>query len=268
MNIKESQIEVEHPNSVIIKPGAFIETGVVLHKDVIIGANAVVLSVDEITGIIAPTIIKAGAVIGANATVLQGLTVGEKAYIKPGSVVTRSIPPLAIVEGNPATITGYLSTHADSTHEYSKADEFENNGIINSKVRGVTFHRFKFVSDLRGNLAVGEFEREVPFIPKRYFLVLDVPTAETRGEHAHRQCEQFLICIKGTCSVVADNGRIREEFTLDKPYKGLYLPPMVWGIQYKYSPDAVLLVFASHYYDSADYIRDYSEFLSIAGVGQ
>ena len=261
MNINTAQ--TEHPSTVVIMPGAFVEPGAILHEHVVVGANAVVLAKDETTGSSAPSLIKNGAVIGANSTVFPGITIGEKAYIKPGSVVTRSIPPLAIVEGNPAIITGYLSTHADSTHEYSAADEFENNGVINSKVSGVTFHRFKFVSDLRGNLTVGEFEREVPFNPKRYFLVLDVPTAETRGEHAHRQCEQFLICIKGTCSVVADNGHIREEFTLDAPYKGLYLPPMVWGIQYKYSPDAVLLVFASHHYDPDDYIRDYQQFVHL-----
>jgi len=255
-----------YPSSVVIKPGAFVEPGVILNEQVVIGANAVVLTKDETTGKLAPAIIKAGAVIGANSTILPGITIGEKALVKPGSVVTRSVPPLAIVEGNPAIIIGYHLTHSDSTKEYSKAHEFEHNGVINSKVSGVTFHRLKFVSDLRGNLAVGEFEREIPFKPNRYFLVFDVPTAETRGEHAHRQCEQFLICVRGSCSVVVDNGYVREEFTLDESSLGLYLPPMVWGIQYKYTPDAVLLVFASHYYDSADYIRDYNDFLSLAGA--
>jgi UDP-2-acetamido-3-amino-2,3-dideoxy-glucuronate N-acetyltransferase len=65
---------------------------------------------------------------------------------------------------------------------------------------------------------------------------------------------------------VADDGINRQEFLLDRPYVGVHLPPMVWGIQYKYSADAVLLVFASHYYDSADYIRDYSEFRQLAGA--
>lgn len=254
------------PSSVVIKPGAFIEPGAILHENVIIGPNAVVLVRDETTGIVAHTIIKTGASIGANSTILPGVTVGEKAFVKPGAVVTRSIPPLAIVEGNPAIITGYLSTHTDITKEYSKTDEFEQSGVMYSKVGGVTFHKLKFVSDLRGNLSVGEFEREVPFMPKRYFLVLDVPTAETRGEHAHRKCEQFLIGIKGSCCVVADNGHVREEFILDAPYKGLYLPPMVWGIQYKYSKEAILLVFASQYYDPGDYIRDYSEFLLLADM--
>ena len=107
---------------------------------------------------------------------------------------------------------------------------------------------------------MGEFGRSVPFEPKRYFMVFGVPNAEIRGEHAHRVCEQFLICAQGSCHVVADDGENREEFVLDDPSTGLYLPALTWGIQYKYSPDAVLLVFASHFYDSAEYIRDYNEF--------
>jgi UDP-2-acetamido-3-amino-2,3-dideoxy-glucuronate N-acetyltransferase len=77
---------------------------------------------------------------------------------------------------------------------------------------------------------------------KRYFIVFDVPSMETRGEHAHRECHQFLICVRGSCAVVADDGKNRQEFLLDRPDVGVHLPPMVWGIQYKYSADAVLLV--------------------------
>jgi hypothetical protein len=120
--------------------------------------------------------------------------------------------------------------------------------------------------DIRGSLTVGEAERSVPFPIKRYFMVFDVPSMETRGEHAHRECHQFLICVRGSCAVVADDGTNRQEFLLDRPDLGLHLPPMIWGIQYKYSPDAVLLVLASHAYDNADYIRDYNEFQSLVGV--
>lgn len=183
-------------------------------------------------------------------------------------MVARSVPPLAIVDGNPAIITGYMSTHTGSANELIGDEVSGKTGNIQSRVEGVTYHVFPLISDLRGNLTVGEFEREVPFEPKRYFLVLDVPSAETRGEHAHRVCEQFLICVKGRCHVLADNGHVREEFILDSPNKGLYLPPMVWGIQYKYSSDAVLLVFASHYYDPADYIRDYNDFIVMTGAGK
>jgi UDP-2-acetamido-3-amino-2,3-dideoxy-glucuronate N-acetyltransferase len=97
---------------------------------------------------------------------------------------------------------------------------------------------------------------------RRYFMVFDVPSEDVRGEHAHRTCHQFLLCVRGRCRVVVDNGRKRSEVELDRPNLGLYLPPMVWGIQYRHSADALLLVFASDYYDPADYIRDYGEFLS------
>ncbi len=115
--------------------------------------------------------------------------------------------------------------------------------------------------DLRGMISVGQFQSEIPFLPKRYFLVFDVPSTHVRGEHAHRRCHQFLVCVKGSLSVVADNGLKREEVLLDRPSIGLYVPPMVWCTQYKYSADATLLVFASDEYDALDYIRDYDEFM-------
>jgi UDP-2-acetamido-3-amino-2,3-dideoxy-glucuronate N-acetyltransferase len=62
---------------------------------------------------------------------------------------------------------------------------------------------------------------------------------------------------------VVDNGTARQEFRLNQPDVGLYVPAMVWGSQYNYSSDAVLLVFASHEYDASDYIRDYDEFLRL-----
>jgi UDP-2-acetamido-3-amino-2,3-dideoxy-glucuronate N-acetyltransferase len=135
--------------------------------------------------------------------------------------------------------------------------------IFPTTVTGVTRHIFRRVPDPRGHLSVGEFEREIPFTPKRYFLVFDVPSEETRGEHAHIHCKQFLIAIKGSVTVIADDGKNREEFALDAPHMGLYLPSMVWGVQYRYSPDAVLLVFASEYYEPDDYIRNYNDFLKL-----
>lgn len=121
------------------------------------------------------------------------------------------------------------------------------------------------VIDSRGNLTVGEFGRTIPFDAKRYFMVFQVPLVEIRGEHAHKECHQFLLCARGRISAIADDGTRSEEFVLDRPDLGLYLPPRVWGVQYNYSPDAVLIVFASHYYDASDYIRDYNEFKKFVG---
>ena len=104
----------------------------------------------------------------------------------------------------------------------------------------------------------------MPFTPRRYFMVFDVPGNEVRGEHAHRNCMQFLVCVRGSCASSSTTARAPKCCSTD-PISGVYLPPMVWGIQYKYSPDAVLLVFASEHYDPDDYIRDYDEFLALVG---
>ena len=127
---------------------------------------------------------------------------------------------------------------------------------------GVVLHRLLLVEDLRGSLSVGEFPAEVPFAPTRYFIVFDVPGKDVRGEHAHRRCQQFLVCVHGSLTVVVDDWAMSEEIVLDAPNLGLYVPPMTWAVQYRYSADAVLLVFASDHYDPDDYIRDYDDFLS------
>jgi acetyltransferase-like isoleucine patch superfamily enzyme len=204
--------------------------------------------------------IESDVTIEPGVVVAGAVRIARGARILAGSVVQRPVPPHAIVSGNPAQIVGYEST-AETSSATSMARPGTNDpGVRQTIVRGVTLHRFPRIFDLRGNLTVGEFGSSVPFLPKRYFIVFDVPNVEVRGEHAHRSCAQFLVCVRGQCSVVADDGTRREEFLLDDPSLGLYLPPMTWGIQYKYSADGVLLVFASELYESAEYIRDYDEF--------
>lgn len=253
---------------VTVKSGVQLWDGLRIGNDVFIGPN-VSFTNDRFPrsrqqpGKFLETRIQDGASIGAGAVILPGITIGTKAMVAAGAVVTRSVPANSIVVGNPARIIGYVDA-GQKVPTTATTGELEV-GAAETKVRGVTVHRFPRIADIRGSLTVGEFERTVPFAVKRYFMVFDVPSIETRGEHAHRECHQFLICVRGSCSVVADDGVNRQEFILDRPELGVYLPPMVWGIQYKYSPDAVLMVFTSHFYDDADYIRDYSEFLAIAG---
>lgn len=133
---------------------------------------------------------------------------------------------------------------------------------IASVVKGVRLHTLREVKDTRGDLCVAEVGPDLPFAVRRSFFVYNVPSAELRGEHAHRRCAQFLMAVKGSLRVTADDGVRRETFQLDRPNLGLYLPPMVWGIQDRYSPDAVLMVLASDLYDPTDYIRDYPQFLA------
>jgi acetyltransferase-like isoleucine patch superfamily enzyme len=254
-------------DNVTVKSGVQLWDGVRIEDNVFIGPNVTFTNDQFPRSKVHPerflqTIIKAGASIGANATILPGVTVAEGAMIGAAAVVTRSVPPNAIVVGNPARIVGYANAKAEeSTRAELLKDGRKPPYVDKTVVQGVTVHRLPLIPDIRGSLTVGEFEQHIPFAPKRYFMVFDVPSRETRGEHAHRVCHQLLICVRGSCAVLADDGVNRAEVLLDSPDKGIYLPPMIWGVQYKYSEDAVLLVFASHRYDGTDYIRTYAEFL-------
>lgn len=119
------------------------------------------------------------------------------------------------------------------------------------------------ISGDNGALIVAELDAGLPFIARRIFTLLDIPGGEARGTHAHRHCEQFLICMKGSVVAVIDDGTHREEVVLDSPTKGLYMPALTWGTQYDYSPDALLLVLASDLYDADDYIHEYAEFQAL-----
>ncbi|MHB1116071.1 WxcM-like domain-containing protein [Sideroxydans sp.] len=257
-------------NNVTVKSGVQLWDGIRVEDDVFIGPNATFTNDRFPRSKVYPkkflqTEIKKGASIGANATIMPGVTVGEGAMVGAGAVVTRTVPPNAIVVGNPARIIGYTDTDTATKAELPEEEDIPNRSAPYSdvtRVNGVAVHRFPLIADMRGNLTVGEFEQHIPFVPKRYFMVFDVPSKEVRGEHAHHECHQFLICVRGSCAVLADDGCNRAEILLDAPDKGVYLPPMIWGVQYKYSADAVLLVFASHHYDAGDYIRNYSEFLN------
>jgi acetyltransferase-like isoleucine patch superfamily enzyme/dTDP-4-dehydrorhamnose 3,5-epimerase-like enzyme len=263
--------DVRIGDRVTIKSGVQLWDGVRLEDDVFVGPN-VTFTNDRSPRSKAhlqrplATVVERRASIGANATILPGLTIGQNAMVGAGAVVTRSVPPNAIVMGNPARISGYVdSTKRGQLNEPRRESEADNlEQIQQTNVGGVTVHRLPVIRDMRGNLSVGEVKRDIPFVPKRYFVIFGVPSREVRGEHAHKACHLFLTCVTGSCSLVADDGRNREEFWLDHPSIGIHMPPLIWGTQYKYSADASLLVFASEHYDPNDYIRDYGEFLQAA----
>lgn len=140
--------------------------------------------------------------------------------------------------------------------------------IETCSVRGVHLFEMRHVVDhVRGHLTALEFAQELPFVPQRIFMTYGMPSLCTRGEHAHRMCEQFLVCVKGECHVIVDDGENREEFCLNRPTFGLHVPPMVWAQEHQHSPDSVLMVLASRPYEVEDYIRDYRQFLSTLKEG-
>jgi acetyltransferase-like isoleucine patch superfamily enzyme/dTDP-4-dehydrorhamnose 3,5-epimerase-like enzyme len=257
---------------VTVKCGVQLWDGVELEDDVFVGPNATFTNdrfprsrqwLEEYPR----TVVRAGASIGANATVLPGLEIGRGAMVGAGAVVTRSVPPNAIAVGNPARIAGYVQTDSQpvSIPVARTSAEAHRQEL---GVRGVHVQRFAHFADLRGSLTSGEAPSEsVPFVPRRWFLVYDVPSPEVRGAHAHRRCHQFLVCVSGEVTVAVDDGINRAEVVLEDPTLGVYVPPMIWGSQYRYGPDAALLVLASDPYDPDDYIRDYEEFLTEAASG-
>jgi len=257
---------------VTIKSGVQLWAGARIEDDVFIGPNATFTNDDFPQSKAHPenflrTTVSRGASIGANATILPGITIGRDAMVGAGAVVTRSVPPNAVVVGNPARIRGYADAKRAAQNALPSAEDANEREVRNSITAGVSLHRSAFRRDLRGSLVASEFGRDVPFEPRRSFLVFDVPGSEIRGEHAHRACKQFITCVHGACSVLVDDGTVREEFRLDDPTLGLFVPPMVWCSQFGHSPEAVLLVLASEHYDAADYIRDYEEWLAVVRTG-
>ncbi len=248
---------------VTVKCGVQIWDGIRLEDDVFVGPNATFTNdmfprSKQYPKKFLGTTVRAGASIGANATILPGLTIERNAMIGAGAVVVHNVPPNAIVVGNPGVIVGYVG--ADKSRAPA-GKALSNEPVQDLGVSGAKIYRLPLFRDLRGSLAVAEYGKGLPFVPKRCFMVFDVPSRETRGEHAHKTLDQFLICMKGQASVVVDDGKARAEVRLDGPGVGLHLPARVWGIQYKFSPDAVLMVLASDGYDESDYIRNYGDYI-------
>ncbi len=217
--------------------------------------------VDE-SAVVGPDVeLQDGVEVGANARILGRVTIGRGAVVRAGAVVTENVPPNAIVDGDPARIVAYVDdAQLAATGELVEAARI-GEGATPTRVRGVVLQRVTSARDLRGSLAAAEFA-DLPFDPRRVFVVYDVPSESVRGEHAHRTCSQFLVCLRGSVRCLVDDGSVREDVQLSSPDVGLYVPPMIWGTQWKYSGDAILLVLASHPYDAGDYIRDYEQFLA------
>jgi UDP-2-acetamido-3-amino-2,3-dideoxy-glucuronate N-acetyltransferase len=132
------------------------------------------------------------------------------------------------------------------------------------RISAVRLQELPLIRDPRGSLSFAEYEETLPFLPKRYFIVFDVGEEQIRGGHAHSTVHQLLVCVKGSCLVLLDDGSVRDEVLLDRAELALYVPPLIWATEKQFSRDAVLMVLASDVYDPDEYIRDYDEFLRVA----
>jgi hypothetical protein len=116
------------------------------------------------------------------------------------------------------------------------------------------------VTDHRGNLTAIEGGKDVPFDIKRVFFIYDAPCAAQRGAHAHWSLQQFVVCLSGGLDVYLDDGASKWTVHLNRPWQGLYIPPLVWASEGNFDTGTVYLVLASDHYNAADYIRDYDAF--------
>jgi UDP-2-acetamido-3-amino-2,3-dideoxy-glucuronate N-acetyltransferase len=259
-----------HPTAVVLTDG--LGAGSAVHEYASLGAE-VRLGADVVVGagarLLGRVRVDLGASIGPNAVVdgsaaEKGLVVGRGAVVEAASVVDADVPAHAVVRGSPARIVSYVDALPEPT-EPEIVDLSQLTAPTPTDVRGVVLHPATRARDLRGSLAAIEFD-SLPFVPRRTFAVYGVPDESVRGAHAHRTCAQLLYCMSGEITCVADDGTHRQAFRLSSPEVGLYVPPLVWGMQYRYSRDAVLVVLAELPYDPDDYIRDYEEFLELVAA--
>lgn len=117
------------------------------------------------------------------------------------------------------------------------------------------------ILDARGALTFIEGNRHVPFPIERVYYLYDVSTSASRGGHAHKELQQLIIAVSGSFTVILDDGTQKKSFTLNRPYEGLYVCPMIWREIFDFSSGALCLVLASAHYDESDYYRNYNTFI-------
>lgn len=245
-------------DAVTVKSGVQLWDGVRLGNRVFVGPNATFTNDQsprskQYPASFSQTNVEDDASIGANATILPGVRIGTGAMIGAGAVVLRDVPARAVVVGNPCRVIGYAGATEVAAGQ---------GGLpLNFAPRLV---RLDTHTDRRGTLAVADTEA-LPFIPKRFFVVQDVPAGEARGSHAHRSCHQFMLAVSGEITIVLDDGKQAVVVKLANSGVGIHVPPLVWSMQYGHNSDTRLLVLCSEAYDRSDYTSDYLEFLSLTG---
>ena len=129
-------------------------------------------------------------------------------------------------------------------------------------MKGIKLIDIPLKHDSRGNLAVVEKLKELPFDPKRIFWIFGVPDGETRASHAHTTQQQFIVAVSGSFTVETDDGKEKVETFMDSPDKGLLIDSGIWITLKNFSSDGICLAIAPDSYKKEEYINDYKEFLA------
>ena len=133
------------------------------------------------------------------------------------------------------------------------------------KMDAVRIIQLPKVLDKRGNLSIIEELKNIPFTIERTYWIYDVPGGESRGGHAYRENEEFIVALSGSFDVILDDGNERKTFSLNRSYYGLYVPKGLWREINNFSTNSLALILSSTVYEEKDYIRDYNDFLKMKG---
>ncbi len=119
------------------------------------------------------------------------------------------------------------------------------------------------IADPRGNLSFIEQGNQIPFNIERTYWIYDVPGGEMRGGHAFYEMQEFIVALSGSFDVVLDDGVSKKIISLNRSYRGVYIPKMIWRSLENFSTNSLALVLADKAYDVNDYIRDYDLYLKL-----
>lgn len=119
------------------------------------------------------------------------------------------------------------------------------------------------INDPRGNLSFIEEENHIPFKIERSYWIYDVPGGQTRGGHAFKIQQEFIVALSGSFDVIVDNGKEKKRFSLNRSYYGLFLPAGTWRSMENFSTNSLAMILSSTVFSESDYIRDYCDFLKI-----
>lgn len=119
------------------------------------------------------------------------------------------------------------------------------------------------INDKRGNLSFFENNKQIPFIIRRVYWIYDVPGGESRGSHAFKESEEFVVALSGSFDIVLDDGKEKILFSMNRSYYGLYIPKMYWREINNFSTNSLALIVSNTKYNEDDYIRDYDVFRTL-----
>lgn len=119
------------------------------------------------------------------------------------------------------------------------------------------------ISDPRGNLSFFESNNQIPFKIARSYWIYDVPGGETRGGHAFKEQQEFIVALSGSFDVVLNDGKKELKFSLNRSYYGLYVPKLYWRRMENFSTNSLALIVSDKAYNAKDYIRDFEEFKTL-----